>query len=104
MYLRCNKLEVFSHKMPDGRTTKEMRASNKAVVEAKEFSGHADEIKYDESKEQVILEGTEGNPAVLYREKIKGGERETLRGLKITYWRTSGTFAVENGTGLIGNN
>jgi lipopolysaccharide export system protein LptA len=104
LYLHCNKLEVFSHKLPDGRTTKEMRASNKAVVEAKEFSGHADQIKYDESKEQIILEGTEGNPAVLYREKVKGRERESLRGQKIIYWRTSGTFHVENGTGMIGNN
>jgi lipopolysaccharide export system protein LptA len=104
MYLRCSKLEVYSHKLADGRSMKEMRASGKAMVEGKEFSGSANEIKYDESKEQIILEGSEDNPAVLYREKIQGGERENLRGQKIIYWRTNGTFKVENGRGLIGGN
>jgi lipopolysaccharide export system protein LptA len=104
MYLRCNKLEVFNHKLADGRSFKEMRASSKANVEGKEFSGSANEIKYDESKEQIILEGSEDSPAVLYREKVKGGERESLRGQKIIYWRTNGTFHVENGRGMIGGN
>jgi hypothetical protein len=104
LFLRCSKLELFSHKRADGRTSKEMRATGKVKIEAKEFSGHADEVKYDESKEQIILEGTEGNPAVLQREKIKGADRETIRAKKIFYWRTTGTFKVENGTGLIGNN
>jgi lipopolysaccharide export system protein LptA len=104
LFLRCNKLELFSHKRPEGRTSKEMRATGKVKIEAKEFSGHADEVKYDESKEQVILEGTEGNPAVLQREKVRGGERETIRAKKIFYWRTTGTCKIENGTSLIGNN
>src|SRR5207237_536518 len=104
MYLRCNKLEVFSHKLPDGRTSKEMKALGKAEVEAKEFSGRADVIKYDESKEQVILEGNDGNPAVLYREKVRGGPKDMMSAQKITYRRTDGTFKVENGTGLSGSN
>jgi lipopolysaccharide export system protein LptA len=104
MYLRCRKMEVFSHKLPDGRTSKEMRALGKAEVEAKEFSGRADTIKYDESKEQVILEGSEGNPAVLYREKVQGGNKDAIHALKITYWRTTGTFSVDRATGLNGTN
>jgi lipopolysaccharide export system protein LptA len=104
MYLRCDKLEVFSHKFPDGHTSKEMRATGKVTVEGKDFSGLADEVKYDESKEQVILEGTEGKPAVLYQGKVKGADRDALRGQKITYWRTTGTFTTENATGLIGHN
>jgi lipopolysaccharide export system protein LptA len=103
MYLSCEKLEVLSHKLPDNKTSKEMRAYQKVIVEAREFSGRSDVLKYDESKEQIILEGSEGKPAVLYREKVRGTRRETLEGRKIIYNRITGEFKVEGATGLSGS-
>jgi lipopolysaccharide export system protein LptA len=103
MYLSCEKLEVLSHKLPGNRTSKEMRAYQKVIVEAREFSGRSDVLKYDESKEQIILEGTEGKPAVVYREKVRGTRRETLEGRKIFYNRVTGEFKVEGATGLSGS-
>jgi lipopolysaccharide export system protein LptA len=104
LYLSCDKLEVLSHKLPNGATSKEMRAYKKVSIESQEFSGHADEVKYDESKEQIILEGTEGKPAVLYRQKVQGQDPGTLRGRKIIYMRLTGDFHVEGGRGISGSN
>jgi lipopolysaccharide export system protein LptA len=104
VFLTCEKLEVLSHKLPNGTTTKEMRAYRKVFIESQDFSGLADVVKYDESKEQIILEGTEGKPAILYREKVRGRERETIKGKKITYMRLTGDFHVEGGTAISGSN
>src|SRR5262249_50051253 len=87
--LTCGKLEVYSHKHPNGTTTKEMRAYNNVVVEGEKFSGRGDIVKYDESKEQIIFEGL-GSPAVLYRRSIPGAEPEPVSGTQIIYWRNSG--------------
>jgi lipopolysaccharide export system protein LptA len=100
LYLTCERLEVLKSKLPDGKTYQEMRAFGKVSIEAQEFSGSADVVKYDESKEQVILEGSPGNDAVLYKQKVQGGERETVRATKIFYWRSNGTYSVENGREL----
>jgi hypothetical protein len=97
MYLSCEKLEVLNHKLPDGRTSQEMRAYRKVLIEGEEFSGIADVVKYDESKDQIILEGTQGNLAVLYRERAKGMEREKISAMQITYWRSTGAAHIEGG-------
>jgi lipopolysaccharide export system protein LptA len=95
LYMSCETLEVLKSKLPDGRTYQEMRAYKKVGIEAQEFSGNADVVKYDESKEQVILEGSDGNLAILTRQKGRGTEPEEVRGKKITYLRSTGEYQVE---------
>ena len=90
LYISCEKLELLKNKLPDGKTYQEMRAYRKVAIEAQDFSGSADVVKYDESKEQIILEGSPGNDAVLIRQKVRGAERQTLTGKKIYYWRSTG--------------
>jgi lipopolysaccharide export system protein LptA len=96
MYISCEKLEVLRHKLPDGSSNQEMRAYKKVVIEGEQYSGKADIVKYDQSKEQIILEGTAGNFARLYKEEVKGQEPRTIIGRKITYWRDTGKFHVED--------
>jgi hypothetical protein len=55
-----------------------MHAYTKVAIESQEFSGSADVVKYDESKEQVILEGSDGNLAVLTKQKGRGTEPEVV--------------------------
>ena len=69
MYLKCNKLSVYSHTLPNGQRNQEMEARGHAVVQAQEFYGLADVVKYDESLDRVIFEGADGSPATLYRVK-----------------------------------
>jgi lipopolysaccharide export system protein LptA len=96
MYLTCEKLEVLSHKLEGNRASQEMRAYQKVFVAGQDFSGRADIVKYDESKDdQIIFEGSDGNSAVLYKQKGPGQDREEIRGKKIIYWRKTGEFGGE---------
>jgi lipopolysaccharide export system protein LptA len=100
LYMSCERLEVLKNKLPDGKTYQEMRAYGKVAIETQEFSGSADVVKYDESKEQVILEGSAGNLAVLEQQKVRGADGQILRGKKITYLRLTGEVHVEDGRGV----
>jgi hypothetical protein len=63
MYLKCNKLSVYSHTLPNGQRNQEMEARGHVVVQAQEFYGLADVVKYDENLDRVIFEGADGSPA-----------------------------------------
>jgi hypothetical protein len=102
LYLTCKRLEVLSQKFPDGTSKQVMWAYDNTYVEGENFegqtfSGHADIIKYDESKEIVIFEAKEGNLATLYQQKVVGGNPEKITGRKITYNRITGEFNIEGG-------
>jgi lipopolysaccharide export system protein LptA len=106
MYLRCDQLRVYTQKVdpaPDGKVNQMMEARGKARVQSREFSGVADVIKYDESKELVIFEAADGNLATLYRVKSRGAAPEEIKGKKIYYWRDKGDFKVEGGQGIRAN-
>ena len=96
LYMSCEELEVKKSQFPDGRTYQKMRASKRVAIETQEFSGNADVVKYDESKEQVILEGNDGNLALLKRQKVRGTEGDEVRGRKIIYLRATGEYKVED--------
>src|SRR5262249_29296663 len=100
LYLRCEQLKVFSHNLPDGRTNQEMEAMRHVVVQSQEFWGVADKVKYDESKDLVILEGGEGGKATLNRERARGSGNDKLQGKKIYYWRRDNRFQVD-GAGIM---
>ena len=100
MYLRCEKLEVVSHVLPNGQRDQELKATRKVVVQAQEFWGLADVVKYDEALDRIIFEGGEGSPATLYRTKGQGANQEKVSGKKILYWRKTGTCKVEDGEGI----
>src|SRR5439155_6252536 len=94
MHLHCEKLNVLSHRHADGHTTQEMEAHHKVVVNAQEFWGRADVVKYDESKQLVIFEGGENSMATLHRTQVQAGERPTLTGKKIFYYRKTNKVHV----------
>jgi lipopolysaccharide export system protein LptA len=100
VYLRCDRLDVYSSKNAEGRTVQEFTARDRAEVQAEEFSGRASVIKFDEAKETVVFEGTPGALAELYRIVEKGKDPQTIKAEKITYFRQTGAFKTE-GTGVI---
>lgn len=96
--LRCRGLEV-TLASGAGKRYVTMLAQGKAEIEAREFSGQADIIKYDESKKQlVIFDSEEGNPVTLHYMESRGREPMTVRGRTIYYWRETNEF---RGIGLI---
>lgn len=100
LYLKCEQLKVYTRKEKDGKSTHEMEAHRKAMVQSREFWGQADVIKYDEAKEQVIFEASEGNLATLYRVTVPGQKPDEIKGKKITYWRRTNDFKIDDGNGI----
>jgi lipopolysaccharide export system protein LptA len=97
MYLRCNQLKVYNRRQPDGKANQEMEAHGNASVQAQDYWGRADVIKYDESKDVLVFEAGEGNLATLNRVLRRGDAPQELRAKKITYWRRTGDYKVEKG-------
>src|SRR5207249_47389 len=100
LYLRCQKLKVYTRRGPDGKASQEMEAYKKCVVQSQEFWAVADVVKYDESQERIIFEGGEGGMAHLVKVAVRGAEAEDVTGRKITYWRLTGAYRVEGGRGI----
>jgi hypothetical protein len=98
MYLRCDQLKVYNRQEVNSKGNQQMEARGHAQVQAREFFGRADVIKFDESKELVVFESNETNLASLVRQKSPG-QREELKGKKIYYWRKTNDFKIEGGTG-----
>lgn len=103
MYMHCEKLTVWTHRLANGRNSQEMRAEHKVRVQTKEYYGNSDVVTYDEAQDKVIFKGGKGNPAVLYQYIGPGVPPNRISGEKIFYWRNSNKFEVENSTGLITN-
>jgi hypothetical protein len=74
-----------------------MEAYRKVYVQAQEFSGLAEVVKYDESQDRVIFEGGDAGVATLYRVRVPGAPPEMIKGQKIYYWRKTNDFKIENG-------
>lgn len=95
-YLHCELLDVFTRPV-DGKNCQMMVAQRKVIIRTDEFFGNAEVVKYDESQENVIFEGTPGNPATLFKLRRPGEEPQKIQGTKILYNRKSGKFHLEGG-------
>src|SRR4029078_11728494 len=93
MHVRCQLLTVFTSKTPDGKQFQMMGAPGRAFVNwQKEFYGWAETIKFDESKQQVILEGTDDNPAPVPKVQGGGGPARVSGAKKFIYNRLDGSW------------
>src|SRR5262249_13789205 len=83
MYLRCDKLDIYTERVSATESYQQGTATGHALVKTPEIMGQGDVIKYDEQRGSVIIEGTPANPALLFH--VKKGQG-AIRGRKITYW------------------
>jgi lipopolysaccharide export system protein LptA len=98
LYLRSNQMTVLSTKTPNGPARQEMVATGRAnVTWGEEFFGTGDVIKYDESKQQLTLEGLNGGVATARRLYPGGADRGKIIARKIIYNRQQDTISVEDG-------
>ena len=87
LLLRCGMLKGLNPRMSDRTTTQVFEANYQVRVHAREFFAQADKVKYDESKDLLILVGQGGNLARLWRQKAPGTPPEEIRAKKVWYWR-----------------
>jgi hypothetical protein len=96
LHLRCKQLTIFSSKLPDGRTHQEMEATGDVLVRWEgEFEGRADTVRFDEDKQQVILEGREDNPAEVRHTRVGGANPGTVVATKFIYNRATGHWTID---------
>lgn len=87
LYLTCEEIQATVGKSQGGAAPREFRAANRVRVHAKEFTAVADDLKYDESKELLVLEGRGANRATLVRQTRPGAPRDPFSSKQIRYDR-----------------
>jgi lipopolysaccharide export system protein LptA len=104
MYLKSDRLDVMN-RAPKGSPTSqnELFARGRVLIQSKEYWGRAETVTFNEVKDQLILDGGEGD-ALLYKVTRVGEKPTEIRGKKITYIRKTGQWKIDNGKGIIGTN
>lgn len=95
LYLKCEELDVFSQdKGPQKYHV--LKAKSRAEVQVDNYYGQAEIITYDESKQQIIFEGTPGQPARITERTGRGQQGKGSTGQKFIYNRITGQFTGTN--------
>jgi lipopolysaccharide export system protein LptA len=103
LYLHCSKLTVYSPKDAQGQTRQQMTAEGKASVQwQNEFYGIADVIKFDEASDKIILEGLDGNYAVVQKLRATANDNRIVA-KKIIYNRKTGDWSTDRVFSISGN-
>jgi hypothetical protein len=92
MYLRCGRLDVFSLTGANGKTNQIMWATTNVAVYTPEFMARSHTLKFEEAKDQVVLEGQSGGLVTLYKYVGPGKPPQEIRGTKIVYDRRTGAY------------
>ncbi len=90
LWLRCKKLKVLAHRLDSNRSAHEFLATDQVRLELEEFEALADSVKYDESKELLVLEGNGPNKVTILRKRQRGADPEPYRGRRFYYNRKTG--------------
>jgi hypothetical protein len=96
-YMRSEYLEVLSRAADDKRKGQYMVAKTAVEFRTPEFYGKSDTLVYNESAETVLFQGTEGNPARVWRFRGPGVRPEEMSGQQILYNRNTGQFTIVKG-------
>jgi hypothetical protein len=92
MYLRCGRLDVFSLNSGNGKAGQVMWATTNVSVNTPEFMARSHTLKFEEAKDQIILEGLDGGLVTLYKFVGPGKPPQEIRGTKIVYDRRTGAY------------
>jgi hypothetical protein len=95
MYLRCDQLKV-NNQPEHGRPNQQMEAHGSVTVQAREFHASAEDMTYNEQKDQIIFIAGPYGTAKLSK-IVPGRPPETLEGRKIIYIRSTGRAWVDGG-------
>jgi lipopolysaccharide export system protein LptA len=98
MYLRSDRLKVMDRNS-DGKPNKQMEATGAVRVYGRDFDATADIVQFNEAKDQIILEGSQG-AATLRKFDVPGGKPQVVSGKRILYNRKTKDTKIE-GTSTI---
>jgi hypothetical protein len=78
----------------------ELEAAGNSYVEGRLFLARADRLTYNESKDQLILQGDGRRDALLEMQKTVGGQSRKLEARKILFWPKTRNFDVQDARSL----
>src|SRR5262249_48222088 len=94
IYMRCERLEGLD--LPqNGKPNQQMEGQGSVYVQGRQFYARSDKVFYNQSKNQVIFESTDGY-AVLTKVPYKGAKGDVIEAKKIIYNRTNGQTHAEH--------
>ncbi len=96
-YMSCNKLVVTTHAFPDNRSSQEMYAHGNVDFVMHDVVCRATVIKFDERSDQITIEGTPDNPAVIFKQVGRGKPPQAIKGGKMLYNRRTGAIQLQDG-------
>jgi hypothetical protein len=102
LYLKCERLDVASKTLPDGKTVQAMEASKNVNFYTNEFNGQAPRVHYEQATEVVFFIGSQGNLVTLNRFRgPPGTPPQVITAQEIMYNRRTGEFQVTKGAQII---
>ena len=94
--LNCDMLNVGQQLVPlKDRRTIELEALGNARAEGAKYTARGNRITYDQSKEQLILEGDGLSYAELWQEVQPGAERQHTTARTFFYWIKTNRVKVD---------
>jgi hypothetical protein len=87
MWVECDRLKVLNYKVNEQQSVQIFEALQRVRVKGRGYHGQADKLTYEESKDLLTLEASEGNVARLYRQTRPNGPYEPVSAKKIMFWR-----------------
>ena len=95
--LQCDRLTLSEMGPQAGKRTREVKASGNAHVTGHTFEANAEQIKFNEDKETLILEGGDRTDATISYQPRFGAQRSFGRAQKIIYSRKTQSITVNQG-------
>ncbi|MCA9150990.1 MAG: hypothetical protein KDA92_16875, partial [Planctomycetales bacterium] len=96
--LSCDRLTLAEGmRTTENKRTIDLLAQGNTVVEAKLFTAYGDRLSYEQSKDQLVLEGTGNSDATLVYHSRVGAPQSKQVARKFMYWPKSHSLAIDNG-------
>ena len=86
--MRCSRLTVaqMGPKKRDGEQPLEFVASGNTEIEGRTFVAHAQQVRYAQAKDVLVMEGDGRSAARLTYQNRIGGPRQEAAARKLQYW------------------
>ncbi len=97
-YLRCDSLKLVTREAENKNVR--MMAKGNVFFRDQTMLGTAAAVKYNQTENQLIFEGTPDHPATLHKKQPGQAEDQEISGNQIMYNRKTGTLQVVGGKAI----
>jgi len=99
-WMRCDTLQVVQTAANgDGKSFVQLLGAGDARLEGRGFSGRADQVSYDETKEKYVLRSLGHRKATIWREKSPGDQQQAVDAQQIEFIPSANHVKITQATG-----